>query len=58
MSFLKMMRPVGGPEDIAMAERLLAVSTRGKLEAKVYESWQPTQPEAPRQRGLRAKKAR
>ena len=58
MSFLKMMEPLGGPEDISMAERLRAVSTRGKLEMKVYENWQPTQQVAPIRRGLRARKAR
>ena len=40
MSFLKRMNAPAG-EDIALAERLRAVSDRGKLETNVYENWQP-----------------
>jgi hypothetical protein len=41
MSFLKKLNATNGSDDIAMAERLRAVSGRGKLETSIYEGWQP-----------------
>ncbi len=51
MSFLKRKPTVVCAEDIAMAERLQAVSCRGKLEAMVYQGWQLSEPIRPRRRG-------
>jgi hypothetical protein len=31
-------------EDNALSERLQAISSRGKLEANVYDGWQPSRP--------------
>ena len=31
-------------EDIALSGRLQAISGRGKLEADVYDGWQPSRP--------------
>jgi len=50
MSFLKRTPTVVRAEDIAMAERLRAVSCRGKLETTVYEAWQLSEPPRPRRR--------
>ena len=44
MRFLKGKPPVVCSEDIAMAERLRAVSCRGKLDTTVYEGWQLSEP--------------
>ena len=41
MSFLKRMNATAGVDDTAMADRLRAVSDRGKLEPSVYENCQP-----------------
>jgi hypothetical protein len=41
MKFLKRSPAIVCAADIAMAERLRAVSSRGKLETNVYENWQP-----------------
>lgn len=51
MSFLKRTPKIVCAEDIAMAERLQAISCRGKLEATVYESWQLSEPLNSRRRG-------
>ena len=51
MRFLKGKPPVVCSENIAMAERLRAVSCRGKLETAVYEGWQLSEPIRPRRRG-------
>ena len=51
MSFLKRTPTVVRAEDIAMAERLQAVSCRGKLEATIYKGWQLSEPIRPRRRG-------
>ena len=51
MRFLKRTPKIVCAEEIAMAERLQAVSCRGKLEATVYESWQLSEPLRPRRRG-------
>jgi hypothetical protein len=51
MSFLKRSPAIVFAADIAMAERLRAVSSRGKLETDVYENWQPSQSGAPTRRG-------
>lgn len=48
MSFLKRTPTLVRAEDIAMAERLRAVSCRGKLETTVYEPWQLSEPLRPR----------
>jgi hypothetical protein len=48
MRLLKGKPPVVGAEDISMAERLQAVSCRGKLEATVYDGWQLSEPIRPR----------
>jgi hypothetical protein len=51
MNFLKRSPAIVCAADIAMAERLRAVSSRGKLETDVYENWQPSQSGAPTRRG-------
>jgi hypothetical protein len=51
MNILKRSPAIVCPADIAMAERLRAVSSRGKLETNVYENWQPNQSAAPPRRG-------
>ena len=43
MNFLKRAPALVCAADVAMAERLRAVSSRGKLETNVYENWQPSQ---------------
>ena len=48
MSFLKRTNATAGVEETAVAERLRAVSDRGKLETNVYENWQPEAPNHPK----------
>src|ERR671912_2358995 len=57
MSFLKRTPTVFRAEDIAMGERLRAVSCRGKLETTVYEAWQHSEPLRPRRRRPRTVEA-
>jgi hypothetical protein len=51
MSFIKRTPKIVCAEDIAMAERLQAISCRGRLEATVYESWQLSEPLSSMRRG-------
>ena len=44
MSFLKRRPTVVCAEDVAMAERLQTVRSRGKRETTVYETWQVSEP--------------
>ena len=44
MSFFKRRPTVVCAEDVAMAERLQTVRSRGKRETTVYETWQVSEP--------------